>query len=138
MAPTAQCLRGAPPATPRLRTVLVTGKGRSGTTWLKLLAFTRDYPRGRVVVHEAPAADPHAQTRESFDFLGWRISASTHAFIEASVAGRRGGDDFYGVYRNPADATGSWRSELSPRDIEGIGRIVRTSPILDLWPDLPI
>ncbi|MEE3330706.1 MAG: sulfotransferase [Myxococcota bacterium] len=99
-------------------------------------------PRGRTVVYEDLCEDPLSETEQIFDFIGWVLTPATRDFIHASIAGPRAVPNsrraYFSVFRDPRKSMNKWRDQLSPAEQSQIADVVRDSPLLDRWSDLPL
>lgn len=107
-----------------------------------LADFATRHAHAKLIVYERFCEDPFASSEELFDFVGWRLLQPTRDFIEASTQGPTPGLDvrrsFYSVYRNSTESLNKWKSDLTLEQQHEIAEVVKDSPLLDLWPDLPL
>jgi hypothetical protein len=107
-----------------------------------LVDFATRHPDAKLVVYERFCADPYRGAEELFDFAGFRLLQPTRDFIEASTRGPQSRLDprraFFSVFRNSSESLNKWKSDLSLEQQQQIAAVVRDSPLLDFWPDLPL
>ncbi len=107
-----------------------------------LIEYAQTYDKGLVVVYEDLCNNPHGKTSEIFEFVGWKLGESTRDFINASTSGEKQSsktaNSYYSVYRDPRQSMSKWKQQLTAEQITDIASVVRESPAINLWSDLPI
>ena len=107
-----------------------------------LVQIAEDLPRSRTVVYEDLCADPLTETEKIFDFIGWSLTPTTRDFIQASIAGSEATPDsrraYFSVFRDPRASMNKWREQLTSTEQDQIAEMIRSSPLLDRWSDLPL
>lgn len=108
-----------------------------------LVEYARSYGKSRVVVYEELCTDPHGKIAEIFDFLGWELGQATRDFIDTSTSGNLNFKNssrasYYSVYRDPHQSMSKWKTQLTSEQIADIASVVRDSPLINLWSDLPL
>ena len=107
-----------------------------------LADFATSRPDARLIVYEHFCRDPFAGAEALFAFAGWPLRQPTVDFIEASIQGPKPGLDarrsFYSVFRNPNESLNKWKADLSLEQQQQIAEVVKDSPLLDFWPELPL
>ncbi len=107
-----------------------------------LVDFATRHRSARLIVYERFCENPFESAEDLFDFVGWRLLQPTRDFIEASTRGPKQGLDvrrsYFSVYRNANESLHKWKSDLSLEQQQQIAEVVKDSPLLELWPDLPL
>ncbi|MDY6936178.1 MAG: sulfotransferase domain-containing protein [Cyanobacteriota bacterium] len=107
-----------------------------------LVEFARRYDRGFVVVYDDVCRDPQSKMAEIFDFVGWELTQSTRDFIDRSISGEKNSlsssKAYYSVYRDPRQSLSKWKTQLTDEQVADIASVIRESPLVDLWSDLPL
>jgi Sulfotransferase family len=78
-----------------------------------------------VLTHEQLCTNPEEQFGQLFEALGLEWGPESSAFLEQT---NRPGSGF-SVERDASELPDSWRSRLDPKDIETLGRVLRSFPI---------
>jgi hypothetical protein len=96
----------------------------------------------RLIVYEEFCRDPFKGAESLFSFAGWRLLQPTIDFIEESTRGPKPGLDvrrsYFSVHRNADESLNKWKSDLTLEQQQQIAEVVKDSPLLDFWPELPL
>jgi hypothetical protein len=106
-----------------------------------LKAFADQYNKGLAIRYENFADDPAGTAQAVFEFLGWEFDDKVRNFIATTnqrgeQANRNVDKNIYTIYRDPQQAMNRWKKDLEPAQVEDILRIVKTSPIMPIWPEI--
>jgi hypothetical protein len=89
-----------------------------------------------VVVYEDLCAKPQAQAWTILAFAGLQLHSQTEAFLARSTRFDRAAG-YYAVMRNSVAAAERWRTAMAVEDQAAVNSVVRGSPLLGYWPDIP-
>lgn len=107
-----------------------------------LVAVAEAQPNSRTVVYEDLCEDPIGETERIFDFIGWDMTEATRSFVESSVSGPSQASDsrraYFSVFRDPRESMNKWQTQLNSTEQSQIAEMMRDSPLLDRWRDLPV
>jgi hypothetical protein len=100
--------------------------------WLAISGLSN----AKVVVYEDLCAKPQAQAWAILAFAGLQLHSQTEAFLTRSTR-FDGAAGYYDVVRNSVAAAERWRTAMAVEDQAAVNSVVRGSPLLGYWPDIP-
>ncbi|MEX2649680.1 MAG: sulfotransferase [Alphaproteobacteria bacterium] len=111
---------------------------RAGYAWAIQNQVVMDGMEGlgniRFVRYEDVAVEPERAARDLFDFTRLEWCEQTAAFVRASSAGtRRGNDPYFGVYRDSRSQIDKWRQTLDDDSVARLGSAVCHFPVGRLY-----